>query len=340
MAKLKSKFALLLALLMVFGVFASGCSLIEKSPEAIAKQNVAKVGEEYITRAELDKEFAPVLEQIKAQYGENYLTSDEGRELVLNQKKYLLDILVDNKIFAQKAKEFNLFKDENEINEEVNKYIDDMLEMYGMTQEQFEEQLKQSNMTREDFSKMVKDQAVIPSKVYEHMVKDVTVGDDEIQKYYDENKESMTEEPNKMEVSHILLNTEEEAKEVKAELEKGADFAALAKEKSTEPAAKETGGSLGEILYNDPQYDATFVKAAMGLKEGQISDPVSTQFGFHIIKVTKKTEYPILTLEQAKDQIKEQLSNEKKQGKYSETMEEWKEKAAIKLYEKNINNTK
>lgn len=338
MVKLKSRFALLLSLLIAFGIFASGCSLIEKSPEAIAKQNVAKVGDEYITRGELDKEFNPVLEQIKAQYGENYLTSDEGKELVLNQKKYLLDILVDNKIFAQKAKEFNLFKDENEINEEVEKYIADMVEMYGMTEEQFEEQLKQSNTTREDFSRMVKEQAVVPSKVYEHMVKDVTVGDDEIQKYYDENKESMTEEPNKMEVSHILLDTEEAAKEVKAELDKGADFATLAKEKSTEPAAKETGGSLGEIQYNDPNYDATFVQAAMALQEGQLSDPVATQWGFHIIKVTKKTEYPILTLEQAKDEIKETLSNEKKQVKYTETMAEWKEKAAVKLYEKNINN--
>lgn len=338
--KLKNKAVVLLVLIISFGAFASGCSLIEKSQEAINKQKVAKVGGEYITRGELDKEFAPVIEQFKAQYGENYLTSDDGKSMVESQKTEYLNMMVENRLLAQKAKELNLFKDENEINEEVKKNIDDLLKQYSMTEEDFNKQLEEAKMTREDFEKSIKEQYVIPKKVYDYVVKDITVGDDEMQKYYDENKATLTESPNKMEVSHIVVNTEEEAKEIKTRLDNGEDFAALAKEKSTEPAAKETGGSLGEVLYNDPNYDPTFVKAAMELKEGQISDPVSTQFGYHIIKVTKKTEYPQLTFEQAKDKIKDQLLSEKKDTKYSDTLKEWKDKAGIKIYEDKINNMK
>lgn len=340
LSKLKSKLIMLFVLVFAFGILASGCNLIEKSPEAIAKQKVAKVGQEYITRAQLDEEFAPALEQIKAQYGDNYLTSDDGKTMAANQKKQILDMMVDNLIFAQKAKEFNLFKDEKEIDDEVKKYVDDLMKMYNMDEDQFNKQLEQAKMTKEIFNKRVKEQAIIPQKVYENTVKDVTVGDDEIQKFYDENKASMTEKPNTMEVSHILLDSEDKAKEVKAELDKGGDFAAIAKEKSTEPDAKESGGSLGEIQYNDPGYDPTFVQAAMALNEGQISDPVLTQFGYHIIKVTKKNEYPVLALDKVKDQIKDQLSGEKKEKLFSDTMKEWKDKAGVKIYESNMNNMK
>jgi len=338
--RLREKITAVLVLAFVFGIFASGCSLIEKSPEAIKKQNVAKVGDEYITRAELDEMFSPLIEQIKANpdYGESYLNSSEGKEAIASQKMDFLHSLVENKLFEQKARELQLFKDEIEIEAEVKKQVDSLIEFYK-SEEELNKKIEESKMTKDLFMKFLRAQ-VISNKVYEYLVKDLSVGDDEIQKFYDENKAYMTEKPNTLEVSHILVNTLDEAKEIKSQLDDGADFATLAKEKSIEPAAKETGGSLGEIEYYDLNYDPIFVDAAMKLKEGETSDPVETQFGFHIIRVTKKTEYPIQPLDKVKDQIKEQILTSKESQKYNEAVDEWMSSAGVKIYEKNVNNEK
>lgn len=340
LAKLRGKLIALMMLVIVFGVFASGCNLIQKNPEAIKKQKVAKVGDEYITRGELDEMFVPVIEQLKAspQYGENFLTSDQGKEMLASQKKEYLNNLVEYKIFEQKSRELKLFKDNSEIDAAVKKEIDGLIEYYK-SEDEFNKKIEEAKMNKDTFMKLMRSQ-VISQKVYDDMVKDLAVSDEDIKKFYDENKAYMTEKPNTMEVSHILVKTVDEAKEIKAQLDKGGNFETIAKEKSIEPAAKESGGKLGEIQYYDPNYDQTFVSAAMGLKEGQISDPVETQFGVHIIKVTKKTEYPVMELDKVKEQIKAQLLSEKQQKKYTDTMTEWKDKSGVKVYDENINNVK
>ncbi|KPU42784.1 foldase protein PrsA 3 precursor [Oxobacter pfennigii] len=335
MNRLKNK-VISMALIFSLGISASGCGLIEKSPEAIAKQRVAKIGDEYITRGELDEMFTPMLEQLKAspQYGADYLESAEGKELLKSQKTETLDGMIEQKLFEQKSKELNLFKDENEISEGIKTSRDNLVTAYG-SEEELNKKLEEAKISNELFDKILRGQ-VISQKVTEHIIKDVTVSDEAVQKYYDENKASMTEQPNTMNVSHILLKTEEDAKAVKQRLLNGEDFATVAKEKSTEEAAQQTGGDLGEIMYNDPNYDQDFVKAAMALKEGEISDPVLTQFGYHIIKVTKKTEYPIQEFDAVKDSIKYQLVYDEQYKVYSDALSEWREKAGVEVYEDKI----
>ena len=89
--------------------------------------------------------------------------------------------------------------------------------------------------------------------------------------------------PVKVNASHILVKTEEEARSIKAELDSGKSFEAIAKEKSMCPS-KKNGGSLGWFTHG--QMVREFEKAAFAMKKGQISQPVKTQFGWHIIKVT------------------------------------------------------
>src|ERR1700749_728484 len=99
---------------------------------------------------------------------------------------------------------------------------------------------------------------------------------------------------------HILLETEDDAKAVKAELDKGADFAELAKKKSKDPGASD-GGDLG--FFTKEQMGPEFSAVAFALEPGKISDPVKSQFGWHIIKVEEKRNRKAPDFDQVKAQI-------------------------------------
>jgi len=123
--------------------------------------------------------------------------------------------------------------------------------------------------------------------------------DDAIHKVYEE---AIKQTPNEQEVHarHILVATEGEAKDIEAQLKNGADFGTLAKQKSKDPGAAE-GGDLG--YFTKDQMVPEFAEAAFKLEKGQISDPVKTQFGWHIIKLEDKRVKPTPTYDQVKGQL-------------------------------------
>jgi peptidyl-prolyl cis-trans isomerase C len=104
---------------------------------------------------------------------------------------------------------------------------------------------------------------------------------------------------------HILVETEDEAKAVLAELKGGADFAELAKTKSKDKTAAAEGGDLG--YFTKDQMVPEFSKVAFALEPGKLSEPVKSQFGWHIIKVEDKRARPVPAFEKVKDQIQEFL---------------------------------
>jgi peptidyl-prolyl cis-trans isomerase C len=128
--------------------------------------------------------------------------------------------------------------------------------------------------------------------------------DDAMHKVYDE---AIKQTPNEQEVHarHILVATEGEAKDIEAQLKNGADFAALAKEKSKDPGAAE-GGDLG--WFTKDQMVPEFAEAAFKLDKGQISEPIKTQFGWHVIKVEDKRVKPTPTYDQVKGQLENYVS--------------------------------
>lgn len=132
------------------------------------------------------------------------------------------------------------------------------------------------------------------------------VTEDEAKKIFDEKIAGLKPEE-EIHARHILVATEAEAKEVEERLKKGEDFATVAKEKSKDPSAE--GGDLG--YFRRGQMLKPFENAAFALKEGEISKPVQTQFGWHIIKVEEKRTRPLPTFDQVKDQIMSQLTVQK-----------------------------
>ena len=123
--------------------------------------------------------------------------------------------------------------------------------------------------------------------------------DDAMKKVYEEASKQITGEQ-EVHARHILVETEDEAKAVKSELDKGADFAELAKKKSKDPGASD-GGDLG--FFTKDQMVPEFSEVAFKLEPGKISDPVKSQFGWHVIKVEEKRNRKAPDFQQVKAQI-------------------------------------
>jgi peptidyl-prolyl cis-trans isomerase C len=126
-----------------------------------------------------------------------------------------------------------------------------------------------------------------------------SVNEEAMHKVYDDAVKQMGDEQ-EVRARHILVETEDQAKAIEADLKKGADFAELAKQKSKDPAAAD-GGDLG--YFTKDQMVPEFADVAFKLDKGQISDPVKTAFGWHIIKVEDKRKKPVPTFDQVKDQL-------------------------------------
>ena len=125
--------------------------------------------------------------------------------------------------------------------------------------------------------------------------------DEALHKVYDDAAKQLAGQK-EVHARHILVKTEEEAKAILEELKKGGDFAEIAKAKSQDSSAAE-GGDLG--YFAQDQMVPEFATVAFKLEKGQISDPVKTQFGWHIIKVEDKRDRTIPPFEQVKDQIEQ-----------------------------------
>jgi peptidyl-prolyl cis-trans isomerase C len=131
---------------------------------------------------------------------------------------------------------------------------------------------------------------------------------DKLQARYQEKLKSMPAE-DEVHARHILVATEQEAKDLLAELKKGAAFDKLAREKSTDKASGAEGGDLGWFKRTDMVKE--FSDAAFALKKGEMSEtPVKTQFGFHLIKVEDRRQAPPPSFEELADQIREEVQRE------------------------------
>ncbi|GAA0121102.1 MAG: peptidylprolyl isomerase [Clostridium argentinense] len=322
------------SLVAVMATSLAGCSLIEKTPEGIAKSKVAKYSNKKITRAELDERMAPIVAYLKQMSGENFESTEDGKKIMKEQRINMLNRMIGEGVLEEKAVELKVMPNDDEVKKYVDqeyKTIKDSFE----SEEKFKEGLAQSGETEESIKANIKNQ-LIYNKVYDNVTKDVKVTDEEAKTHYDSNMSSYTEKPNKINAAHILVETEEEAKDIIKRLDAGEDFAKLAKEKGTD-GTKDKGGELGWIDYNTESYDKTFMQFAIALQKGNYTKaPVKTQFGYHVIKCLDKEEYPVKKFDTVKEDIKKSLLEEKKNKQWNETAQKWQEEAKIKIYENNL----
>lgn len=136
----------------------------------------------------------------------------------------------------------------------------------------------------------------------------VQVTDADYQQAYNQ-RQAQFKTPEQVDVRHILVKTEQQAQDIKKQLESGADFAALAKKYSDDPGSKDNGGLYKNVEHGKmvPEFD----KAAFSLPVGKISDPVKTNFGYHVLKVDAHRPARTKPFEEVKPEIEAQVKEQK-----------------------------
>ncbi|MFF5994745.1 peptidylprolyl isomerase [Lysinibacillus sp. KU-BSD001] len=272
---------------MVAAPIALSAFLVGCSDNGGDSRTVATVNDEVITEAELNR-------LLQGQYGPS-----------------VLDSLITNKIVELEAKKLDIKISDKEIQEEYKTYT----ESYG-GEDALLEALKGYNMTKEDILKDV-EIYLLTLKVMEDQI---DIKEEDVKAYFEENKDSFSTEE-QVEASHILVEDEATAKEVIEKLNAGGDFAKLAKEYSIDESNAENGGALG--FFGRGEMVAEFEKAAFAINVGEVSkEPVKTEHGYHIIKVTDKIEAKAADYETSKEEARQMLLDSRVNEQYATWVEE------------------
>lgn len=325
MKKVKRLLQVLICGSLIFSL--AGCDMIQKTPEAKKKTVVAKVQNDEITLKDVDAQLVDTISKIKEQYKvEDISKSDDAVKALKDSREKMLDALVQQDMFVKKAKELKLVPSDDDLKKQMEEQLKSIKSAWGKDAD-FQAALKKNNMTEAQLKEEIK-KSIIASKVSEYLVKDVKVTDKDAQDYYNSHKQVMYTKGAGAEMYHILVADEAKAKEIKTKLDGGAKFADLAKEYGTD-GTKDAGGSLGYVEYDNTGIDQDFLKAAKALKDGQISDPVKTQFGYHIIMVKNKKDKYVQPFDEVKKTIESTLLESKKNDVSKKKTDEWKKEYKV-----------
>ena len=276
---------------------------------------IAEVNESGISFDQLQNSFLNAI----SQYDDTTLSSFD-QSTIVSFKKNILGQLIDYELLFQQAQKEKVKISNDEINLEIDKIKDNF-----SSPEEFDSALKANNITLAQLKENITRQLTI-NKVLEETKSQVSITDDELLEYYNENQGSFLE-PEQVHARHILVETVEEANNLLLQLKEGIiDFAEMAKEKSIGPSAP-NGGDLG--FFARGQMVKEFEDAAFSLETGEISGVVQTQFGFHIIKCEEKKEEYSPTFEEAKENIINILKYQRENEVVSTFISKLREEAVI-----------
>jgi peptidyl-prolyl cis-trans isomerase C len=280
------------------------------APAAVSPDEpAAKVNGTVITRGD-------VARTMKALLAQNPQGQNLPPELMKQAEETTLENLISAELLYQAGTKLEIKDLDKQVEE---KYRQSKSRFPSATD--FEKALKSAGLTEKELTEFTRKDIVINNLIQKEVAPKVVVSDEEAKKFYDENLDRF-KQPESVKASHILVGvdpkaTAEEKQKAKEKAEAllkkvkaGEDFAALAKKESTCPSSAQ-GGDLG--FFTKGQMVAPFEKAAFGLKTGDVSDVVETQFGYHVIKVTDRKDGETTKFDEVKEKIKEYLKGQKMQ---------------------------
>jgi parvulin-like peptidyl-prolyl isomerase len=322
----------------------------------VVDKTLAIVNGEAIMQSEYNKTVAPILEQ----YKQAAPAAEQTPEKIKEFQQKLLDQMVDDKLLKQEAQKRKIKVSKREIEEGIKQ----VKKRFG-SESEFQSELKKENLTAAQFEKRIEEQLMV-MKLIEQDIKAKTPQptDEEIKAFYEKIQAKMNgknlglDKKDEEEIAslakllsrataeqvrarHILVAVDKNApmeeksaalkkiKKIQAELKAGADFGDLAQKYSDDPGSKNRGGDLGFFSRGDmvPEFE----KTAFSLSVGQVSDPVLTDFGYHLIKVEEKRASKKLTIDDVKNDLREFLYQKAAQKRYETWMKDLRAKSSIKL---------
>jgi len=294
--------------------------------EKASEDTVAMVEGTPITREMLDRG----VEQRRAQM------AAQGQQIGPNQvselEKRVLEELINGEILYLESVKKGITVTDTEVNDQWTRFKSQFPD-----KETFDRELKTRGLSESIIKEQMRRRMQVQKYVTSEFIPKISVPDTEIRAFYDENKQ-LFQEPETVKASHILIKVDTDAKEeadaeafkriqaLKKKLDAGEDFAALAKAESEGPSSVR-GGSLG--YFRRGQMVKPFENKAFSLKKGEISDPVRTRFGYHLILVEDKKPAGTIPYEESKDRIRQVLTQQKLQQTVLAHIESAKETAKI-----------
>lgn len=266
---------------VLWGVIAVLCTLLVvvvywgKTTKGWSDRVVAKIGEEKISASEL--------------------------EVALNHRygSQVLKELIDHRLVAREAEKLGLTVSPEEIATELN----NMKKGYRSDAEFYQSIRDELGMNEDDLKADIRNNLLMEKIA----TKDVQISDAEAKAYYDEHKDDYFK-PESVHLSQIIVDSADEASQVKKELQGGSDFSTLAKERSKDVLTASNGGDLGFVDMDDPFVSPEILERAGELKVGEVSDAIALKEGYALIMVLEKKESVNMPFEQVKKEIKKEIA--------------------------------
>jgi len=283
--------------------------------------------------------------------------AEEGRRKIEQLKEGIVSELIDRALIMDEAERRGLKIPPEKMEAALARTV----QQFG-GEEKYDAYLAEHRLKRDDYLEVVK-MELYGELLRAELSKDLSVADDEVRKYYEAHKsEPAFQQPERVTAAHILVAarpnlisqqlqrdknlsgealtaaTREEvarrrklAEELRSKAAGGADFAALARQHSEDPASREQGGDLGTFARGT--HTRSFDDAAFALKPGALSGVVQTEYGFHVIKISAKEPARTLTLDEATPEIRSRLLADLEAARLTEALRELRRKARVRVNE-------
>jgi len=263
---------------------------------------VVEVGNRKFSEVDFNERFNFFISDMAARQNIPVPLSDEAKAALSELKPAFLEQFLTEQVVINIAKERGITLADGFVEDQLKE-----LKAQFPDEESYQKGIADAGIPSEDFLRNLITEAEYSRQMVNLIRKDINVPDWRVELFYGTHQDAF-KKPAESCAKHILVKTIEEANDLEKQLADGASFEDLAKEHSLDPGSGSRGGDLG--CFPQGAMVPSFDKVAFSADIGAISEPVESQFGFHIIQVYKRNEAGIIPLEEVKDDVRSQLENE------------------------------